>query len=80
MIDAMDFKGPGGTASPGFWAMAGCDEPHFRDYLIGHPEAAAEYAALKLSLKDKFEHGQDGYTAAKGEFIAMVMEKARRVK
>lgn len=53
------------------------DEIYFRDYLITHPNTAAEYAALKLSLKDKFEHDRDGYTNAKGEFIAKVTKAAR---
>ncbi|MDR0883041.1 MAG: GNAT family N-acetyltransferase [Oscillospiraceae bacterium] len=53
------------------------DEPLFRDYLIAHPDSAAEYVALKLRLKDDFEHDRDGYTAAKGAFIAAVMLKAR---
>ncbi|MCL1982937.1 MAG: GrpB family protein [Clostridiales bacterium] len=49
---------------PGDW-----DEVHFRDYLIAHPEAADAYAALKRTLKERFEHDRDGYTNAKGDFI-----------
>lgn len=45
------------------------DEIYFRDYLIAHPQAAAEYEALKLSLWKKFEHDRDGYTEAKTEFV-----------
>jgi len=57
---------------PGDW-----DELHFRDYLIAHPEAAAEYAVLKRSLFEDYEHDRDGYTAAKGEFIKEITKKAK---
>ncbi len=57
---------------PGDW-----DELRFRDYLIAHPETAAEYAGLKRSLFEKYEHDRDGYTAAKTEFIRAVTEKAK---
>ncbi len=53
------------------------DELYFRDYLIAHPEAAAEYAELKRSLFKDFEHNRDGYTEAKGAFIRTVTEKAK---
>ncbi|HBN83736.1 MAG TPA: hypothetical protein DDZ89_07805 [Clostridiales bacterium] len=58
--------------NPGDW-----DELHFRDYLIDHPEAAAEYADLKRRLFKDYEHDRDGYTAAKGEFIKEVTKKAK---
>jgi len=54
------------------------DELLFRDYLIVHPAAAAEYAALKRELSLRFEHDRDGYTEAKGAFIRAVTEQARR--
>ena len=50
---------------PGDWDEKLC----FRDYLIAHPEAAAEYAALKRSLFQRYEHDHNGYTEAKTEFI-----------
>jgi len=53
------------------------DELFFRDYLIAHPETAAEYAALKRRLIKDFEYDRDGYTDAKGEFIRAVTEKER---
>ena len=59
---------------PGDW-----DELHFRDYLITHPETAAEYAALKAKLHKDFEHNRDGYTAAKTAFIRAATEKARKL-
>lgn len=54
------------------------DELYFRDYLVAHPEIAAEYAALKKSLLHEFEHNRDGYTYAKTAFIRDVTKKARR--
>ena len=59
--------------TPGDW-----DELHFRDYLITHPKAAAEYADLKRSLFKEYEHNRDGYTEAKGEFVKHITEKARK--
>ncbi len=56
-----------------------CDELYFRDYLIAHPETAAEYAALKARLHKSFEHDRDGYTKAKTKFIREVTEKARKL-
>ena len=49
----------------------------FRDYLIAHPEIAADYAELKLRLLKDFEHDRDGYTEAKGEFVRAITERAR---
>ena len=59
---------------PGDW-----DEAHFRDYLIAHPEAAAEYAALKRRLFKDYEYDRDAYTAAKGEFVRTITKKARDI-
>jgi GrpB-like predicted nucleotidyltransferase (UPF0157 family) len=53
------------------------DELHFRDYLIAHPETAAEYADLKRNLFKDYEHDRDGYTAAKGGFIREITQKAK---
>ena len=57
---------------PGDW-----DELRFRDYLIAHPEIAAEYAELKRKLRGAFEFDRDGYTEAKTEFIRSVVDKAK---
>lgn len=54
------------------------NELYFRDYLIAHPETAAEYAALKIRLFKDYEYNRDGYTAAKSAFIRTITEKARR--
>ena len=48
--------------------------------LISHPETAAEYAELKRRLFENYQHDRDGYTAAKGEFIKKITEKARKDK
>lgn len=53
------------------------NELYFRDYLKAHPEVAKEYGELKKSLKQKFEHDRDGYTAAKGDFITKTTAAAR---
>ena len=53
------------------------DELRFRDYLIAHPETAAEYADLKHSLFKNYEHDRDGYTNAKSLFVKNTIIKAR---
>jgi len=52
----------------------------FRDYLIQHPQVAAEYGKLKVELAETHRHDRVGYTAAKSEFIARVMEHARAAR
>ena len=59
---------------PGDWDEKLC----FRDYLISHPETAAEYAELKRRLFKYYEHNHGGYTEAKTEFIKNVTDKARK--
>ena len=49
----------------------------FRDYLIGHPETAARYAALKRRLAEEFPNDRERYTHGKTEFIGGVMACAR---
>ena len=56
------------------------DELYFRNYLIAHPEVAAEYASLKRKLFKDYEHDRDGYTAAKGQFIKEITDRARKEK
>ncbi|MDR1205377.1 MAG: GrpB family protein [Peptococcaceae bacterium] len=53
------------------------DEPYFRDYITAHPEAAAEYEALKRRLLAKYKHNRDAYTDAKGDFVRACVAKAR---
>jgi GrpB-like predicted nucleotidyltransferase (UPF0157 family) len=48
----------------------------FRDYLRGHPEAAAAYAELKRARAEEFGRNRLGYAAAKSEFIAEICRLA----
>lgn len=50
----------------------------FRDYLRTHPQAAADYQALKLKLAEDFEYDGDGYTAAKAAFVNDIVARARK--
>lgn len=50
----------------------------FRDYLIRHPELAAEYAALKYSLLKDYKDDRVAYTRHKGTFIQSIMERIYR--
>lgn len=53
------------------------DELYFRDYLIEHPHAAAEYARQKHLLGERYRHNRDAYTEAKAGFIKPVTELAK---
>lgn len=53
------------------------DELYFRDYLVEHPDIAAEYEKMKLMLWKEYEHNRDGYTNAKAEFVQQYTEKAK---
>jgi GrpB-like predicted nucleotidyltransferase (UPF0157 family) len=48
----------------------------FRDYLIAHPQSAAEYAALKRRLAAEFGSDGDRYTAEKRGFIEAIVARA----
>jgi GrpB-like predicted nucleotidyltransferase (UPF0157 family) len=48
----------------------------FRDYLRTHPDAAAEYAALKHKLADQFRDDRIAYTESKGDFVWSVLRRA----
>ncbi len=50
----------------------------FRDYLRTHPQAAADYQALKLKLAEEFEYDGDGYTAAKAAFVNDIVARATK--
>ena len=54
------------------------DRLYFRDYLMAHPETAADYQALKYRLAG--EHAQDraAYTREKTDFILSITERAKR--
>ncbi len=53
------------------------DELYFRDYLIEHPETAAEYAQLKHQLGEWYRHNRDAYTDAKTVLIKPVTALAK---
>lgn len=73
---------PGATRHYLYVVMAGsqpyADHVDFRDYLRHQPEIAAQYAALKKRLAEEYGYDQQGYTNAKSEFVARVLEAARR--
>ncbi|MFW6295291.1 MAG: GrpB family protein, partial [Halanaerobium sp.] len=54
------------------------DEFYFRDYLIAHPDVAAEYEKLKKDLEKEYKHNRDGYTEAKTKFIQKWTAEARK--
>jgi len=47
-----------------------------RDYLRTHPEAAQEYAALKRTLADRYEHDREAYTEAKTAMVEDLLSRA----
>ena len=55
------------------------DEIIFRDYLIEHPQTAAEYQALKLRLVKLYPNDREAYTKSKTDFIAGVIAEAKRM-
>ncbi|WP_163883120.1 GrpB family protein [Rhizobium laguerreae] len=48
----------------------------FRDYLIAHPQTAADYVALKRRLAAEFRMDGDRYTAHKRDFVDAVVARA----
>lgn len=55
-----------------------CDRLLFRDYLRAHSDEAARYAELKRALAVRHTEDREAYTEAKTEYIAAVMERARK--
>ena len=49
----------------------------FRDWLLSHPPAVAEYAALKSELASRFADDREAYTDAKSDFIRAIVNEAR---
>jgi GrpB-like predicted nucleotidyltransferase (UPF0157 family) len=49
----------------------------FRDYLCQHPDAAKEYAQLKLQLATQYPQDRVAYTDGKAAFIQRVLQLAR---
>ncbi|QDR79561.1 GrpB family protein [Sporomusa termitida] len=52
-------------------------ELYFRDYLRQYPNVARQYEALKLGLKERFEHDRDAYTYGKSDFVMEQSQKAK---
>jgi GrpB-like predicted nucleotidyltransferase (UPF0157 family) len=52
------------------------DRLKFRDMLRADPALAADYAALKLDLANKFEFDREAYTEGKSPFIARILSFA----
>jgi GrpB-like predicted nucleotidyltransferase (UPF0157 family) len=48
----------------------------FRDYLIAHPQAAQEYASLKLRLAQQYPQDRMAYLDAKAPFITRILKLA----
>jgi GrpB-like predicted nucleotidyltransferase (UPF0157 family) len=55
------------------------DQLLFRDYLIQHPDIAREYERLKMELASEYANDRVAYTNSKGEFIADVMRRVKRI-
>ena len=62
------------------------DELYFRDYLLDHPETAAEYSCLKEKILTEISEGRlermpngqpNGYSNAKYSFVKDISQKAR---
>lgn len=53
------------------------DRVLFRDYLIAHPETAAQYATVKRRLAAEFAGDRVRYTEEKTSFIAEVTKRAK---
>jgi GrpB-like predicted nucleotidyltransferase (UPF0157 family) len=47
----------------------------FRDFLRAHPDAAADYCALKRRLVTEFPKDREAYTAAKSEFVQDILSR-----
>jgi GrpB-like predicted nucleotidyltransferase (UPF0157 family) len=52
----------------------------FRDYLQAHSEARQAYAALKKELAARFGSDRTSYTAAKQDFIRLLIQRASEEK
>ena len=52
------------------------EELAFRDYLREQPQAAAEYAALKRDLAQRFTNDRESYTNGKSDFVRATIARA----
>ena len=46
------------------------------NYLIAHPERAAEYGRLKQELAQRLGQDREAYTDAKTEFVEAILREA----
>jgi GrpB-like predicted nucleotidyltransferase (UPF0157 family)/chloramphenicol 3-O-phosphotransferase len=75
------FRWPSGVTPHHLYVVVAGGEPllahlALRDHLRANPEVAAEYAALKQRLAQRFGDDRLGYTEAKSEFVAGVLRRA----
>lgn len=52
----------------------------FRDYLMSHPKAAADYEKLKKTLTARYADDRKSYSASKKDFIYRVIQAAQAGK
>ena len=78
------FRKPASAVAPSFHlhvvetaAWPNKSERLFRDWLLSHPPAVAEYAALKSELASRFTEDREAYTDAKSDFIRAIVNEAR---
>lgn len=48
----------------------------FRDYLIAHPEAAKDYAELKIRMAKEFSNNRRAYVENKSDYVKNLEQKA----
>ncbi len=60
------------TIDSSFWR----DHRTFRDYLRSHPDAAAEYSALKRDLAAQHPQDREAYIEGKTAFVKAILERA----
>jgi GrpB-like predicted nucleotidyltransferase (UPF0157 family) len=53
------------------------DHRTFRDWLRSHPDAAADYSALKRSLAERYPMDREAYIAGKTAFVEDILRAAR---
>ncbi|PYO49036.1 MAG: GrpB family protein, partial [Gemmatimonadetes bacterium] len=61
------------TIDSSFWR----DHQRFRDYLLSHPDAAAEYSALKRNLAARHPQDREAYIEGKTAFVNAILKQAR---
>lgn len=55
------------------------DELYFRDFLMAHPDVAAEYENLKLALIKEYGTDKQSYLLHKGEFVKKYTQIAKEL-